>query len=383
MIGSGGIEKFNHSVIWTSSLSFQGAHVMKRRQFLNGVSGAIAGFGFSQCVSSSPSPQASNSISPALKGKPIAPAGLYAPKRGDVRWVVMSDLNSRYGATDYEPQVKKAIDLIPKWQPDLVLCSGDMVAAQSKSLSDGQVQTMWSAFDRIIAAPLRQAKLPIGFTIGNHDGSGALNGSGEAIFDRDRQFAKNYWKDVKHLPNLQFIDRGQFPFFYSFQQQGIFYLVWDASTAMLSADQLRWVKQSLNSTAAQKAKLRVVMGHLPLYGIAVGRNKPGEFLDQAKVLQQLLEQHQVQLYISGHQHAYYPGYNNTLKLLHAGALGSGPRQLVNSNLTPTQTLTIVDITLAPVGLVYTTYNMNTLAVIEPTTLPPQIDGANGTVYRIR
>jgi hypothetical protein len=27
--------------------------------------------------------------------------------------------------------------------------------------------------------------------------------------------------------------------------------------------------------------------------------------------------------------------------------------------------------------------MNTLAVIEPTTLPPQIDGANGTVYRIR
>lgn len=355
---------------------------MKRRQFLYVGSGALVSSGLSQCWQPSPSPRASSGTDRALKSKPIAPKGLYAPKRGDIRWVVISDLNSRYGSTDYEPEVKKAIALIPQWQPDLVLCGGDMVAAQSKSLSDTQVQAMWAAFDHTIAAPLRNAKLPLGFTIGNHDGSGALNGAGEAIFARDRRHAKNYWDDARHLPNLQFVDRAQFPFFYSFQQQGIFYLVWDASTAVLSEQQLRWVKQSLSSSVARNANLRVVIGHLPLYGIAVGRNKVGEFLDQSEKLRQLLAQHQVHLYISGHQHAYYPGHKGSLNLLHAGALGSGPRQLLNSSLAPTKTLTVVDVTLAPVGLSYTTYNMATLTLIEPTTLPAKIEGANGSVDRI-
>jgi Calcineurin-like phosphoesterase len=356
---------------------------MKRRQFLYLGSSALASLGFSQCWQPSPSPRATGGTGSALKGKPIGPKGLYAPKRGDIRWVVISDLNSRYGSTDYEPEVQKAIALIPKWQPDLVLCGGDMVAAQSKSLSDAQIQSMWAAFDDTIAAPLRAAKLPLGFTIGNHDGSGALDGSGNAIFARDRRHAKEYWNAAQHLPNLQFVDRGQFPFFYSFQQQGIFYLIWDASTAVLSAQQLRWVKQSLSSSVAQQAKLRVVIGHLPLYGIAIGRNKIGEFLDQAENLRQILEQHRVQLYISGHQHAYYPGNKGKLNLLHAGALGSGPRQLLNSNLAPSKTLTIVDVTLEPIGLSYTTYNMATLKPIEPTTLPAKIEGANGVVYRIR
>jgi Icc-related predicted phosphoesterase len=356
---------------------------MKRRQFLYLGSGALVSLGFSQCWQPSPSPKASGDTGHALKGKAIGPEGLYAPQRGDVRWVVISDLNSSYGSTDYEPEVKKAIALIPKWQPDLVLCGGDMVAAQSKALGDEQIQAMWAAFDRTIAAPLRNAKLPLGFTIGNHDGSGALDGAGNAIFERDRRYAKEYWNATKHLPNLQFVDRGQFPFFYSFQQQGIFYLVWDASTAVLSAQQLRWVKQSLSSAVAQRAKLRVVIGHLPLYGIAIGRNKIGEFLAQAENLRQILEQHRVQLYISGHQHAYYPGHKGKLNLLHAGALGSGPRQLLNSNQSPTKTLTIVDVTLEPVGLSYTTYNMATLKSIEPTTLPAKIEGANGVVYRIQ
>jgi Icc-related predicted phosphoesterase len=356
---------------------------MKRRQFLYLSSGALVSLGFSQCWQPSPSPRASGDTGHALKGKAIGPEGLYAPKRGDARWVVISDLNSSYGSTDYEPEVKKAIALIPKWQPDLVLCGGDMVAAQSKALGDEQIQAMWAAFDRTIAAPLRNAKLPLGFTIGNHDGSGALDGAGNAIFERDRRYAKEYWNATKHLPNLQFVDRGQFPFFYSFQQQGIFYLVWDASTAVLSAQQLRWVKQSLSSSVAHRAKLRVVIGHLPLYGIATGRNKIGEFLDQAENLRQILEQHRVQLYISGHQHAYYPGHKGKLNLLHAGALGGGPRQLLNSNQSPTKTLTIVDVTLEPAGLSYTTYNMATLKPIEPTTLPAKIEGANGVVYRIQ
>src|SRR5689334_8743868 len=65
----------------------------------------------------------------------MAPKGLFAPPRGDVRIVVISDLNSQYGSTSYEPEVDQALALIPDWQPDLVLGGGDMVAGQSSSLT--------------------------------------------------------------------------------------------------------------------------------------------------------------------------------------------------------------------------------------------------------
>lgn len=38
---------------------------------------------------------------------------LFTPPRGDVRIAVISDLNGVYGATDYEPEVDKAIALLP------------------------------------------------------------------------------------------------------------------------------------------------------------------------------------------------------------------------------------------------------------------------------
>jgi hypothetical protein len=72
----------------------------------------------------------------------IAPEGLFAPVKGDVRLVIMSDLNSRYGSTTYEPQVTQAVGLIPQWKPDLILCVGDMVAGQKLSLSEANIQAM-------------------------------------------------------------------------------------------------------------------------------------------------------------------------------------------------------------------------------------------------
>ena len=99
---------------------------------------------------------------------------LYLPPRKDFRIVVISDLNSQYGSTEYELEVDQAIALIPEWQPNLVLCGGDMIAGQKASLTQSQIEAMWTAFDRHVAAPLREYNLPFGFTIGNHDGSGAI-----------------------------------------------------------------------------------------------------------------------------------------------------------------------------------------------------------------
>jgi hypothetical protein len=306
----------------------------------------------------------------------VAPSGLFAPIKGDVRIVVISDLNSQYGSTDYEPEVDKAVSLIPQWQPDLVLCGGDMIAGQKSSLTQQQIEAMWSAFDVHIGSPLRQAKIPFGFTIGNHDGSGSIS-RGKFAFEKERNLASNYWNNPNHNPGLNFIDKANFPFYYTFKQQDIFYLVWDASTHIIDPKQLTWVENSFNSLEAKQAKLRLVIGHLPLYPVAVGRDSGGNFMAEGETLQTLLEKYNVHTYISGHHHAYYPGKKGQLELLHTGALGGGPRQLLNSNLPPQKTLTVVDISLSSEETTYTTYDMKSLTVIDIQTLPKSI----GKIWR--
>ena len=317
----------------------------------------------------------------AIKRSPNpAPKGLYAPVRGDMRIVVISDLNSAYGSTDYIDQVKQAIAFLPDWEPDLVLCGGDMVAGQSNDLNDGEIAAMWQGFEKYIGAPIRKAKLPFGFTIGNHDGSGSVY-NGKFSFERDRNAAKKYWNDPKHNPNLNFVDRAEFPFYYTFQQDDIFCLVWDASTATIPPEQLQWAEKSLSSEVAQKAKLRIVIGHLPLYAVARGRETGGNYLNEADRLRSLLEKYNVHTYISGHHHAYYPAHKGKLELLHTGVLGDGPRRLLSGDLAPNRTVTVIDIKVETSETIYTTYDMDTLKVVDLSTLPRYIDAPNGRITR--
>jgi Icc-related predicted phosphoesterase len=314
--------------------------------------------------------------------KSVGSEGLFDPPRGDVRLVVISDLNSAYGSTDYEPEVDKGIQLIPFWRPDIVICGGDMVAGQKQTLSQEQIRAMWAAFDDHIAAPLRRAKLPFGFTIGNHDASGALGARGNFVFQKERDLATEYWNNPAHNSGVQFVDRFEFPFYYTFEYKDIFFLVWDGSNSRIPKEKMAWVEQTLASPKAQAAKMRVLVGHLPLYGIAVGRNKPAEVMDNADQLREMLERYKVHTYISGHQHAYYPGHRGNLQLLHTGILGSGPRQLIDSSMRPWKGLTVVDINFdSPELTTYTTYDIQSLKVIQQEQLPRFLAGHNGIVLR--
>ena len=359
---------------------------LNRRQFLIASGGLCgleiavsthAGLMDKNVISQLPStPIQKSKETPLFDPVAVAPPGLSAPVRGDTRLVIISDLNSQYGSISYESEVKQAIALIPGWKPDLVLCGGDMIAGQKRSLTKTQIKTMWSAFDANISNPLRQSNIPFGFTMGNHDGSGAVY-QGKYTFASERELASNYWNEPINDPGLNFIDRAKFPFYYSFVQNYIFYLVLDASTHIISSEQLTWIKKSLASSVAQKAKLRMVIGHLPLYPVAVGRNNVGNFLSDGETLQSVLENYKVHTYISGHHHAYYPGKKGKLELLHSGSLGVGPRKLLASNITSSKTLTVVDINLNYQTTTYTTYDMKTLEVIDIKKLPKFI----GKVWR--
>lgn len=333
-----------------------------------------------------PTPDPASVELPAATQQLLASLGrdLEDPPRGDLRMVVMSDLNGVYGSTDYDPEIDKTMALIPFWNPDLVVCSGDMVAGQDLTLTPDQITAMWNAFDEHVAAPLRQAGLPYGFTIGNHDASGALGINDQPLFKQERDLAAAYWQDAKHDPGVEFVDRFEFPFYYSFRQGNVFFLSWDGSSSRIPEDKLAWVEKTLASEEAQNAQMRILLGHLPLYAVAVGRDQPGEVMDNADQLRAMLEKYDVHTYISGHHHAYYPGHRGDLQLLHMGIIGSGPRPLIDSDLPPWKALTILDVDFdAPDGELtrYTTYDIQTMDLIEYGELPRFLAGHNGIVLR--
>jgi hypothetical protein len=241
---------------------------------------------------------------------------------------------------------------------------------------------MWDGFEQTVASPLRALNIPFGFTMGNHDGSAAIRGL-DYIFTRERNIAQNYWQNPAHDPGITIIDDYNFPFSYTFRQGDAFFLVWDASSQLINSEDLFWIEQSLASAESQASKIRFVLGHLPLYGIAIGRDKPGEVLLNPEKLRALMEQYHVHSYISGHHHAYYPGQRGNLNLLHTGALGGGPRQLIAGDLPPRKTLTIADVFFDSANAIsrYTTYDLKTLEIISEENLPRSLVGHNGMVIR--
>jgi hypothetical protein len=56
--------------------------------------------------------------------------------------------------------------------------------------------------------------------------------------------------------------------------------------------------------------------------------------------------------------------------------------LLNSNLSPFKTLTIIDVDLDTDATRYTTYNMTTMQVVDHKTLPRLIVGPTGRALRL-
>lgn len=301
------------------------------------------------------------------------------PPRGELRLLILSDINGSYGATDYAPRVLHTVRYATTlWQPDLVLLPGDLVAGQSHQLPPARFAEMWAAFARDIAAPLRAAGIPYAPTIGNHDGSSLRRPDGSFSYARERQAAAHYWRH--HRPELTFHDSEDFPFHYTFSLGPLFVLVWDASSAQLLPNTVAWAERELTGEAAQQAALRLVMGHLPLYGVAEGRDRPGEILADGDGLRQWLEARGVDLYLSGHHHAYYPARAGNLILIHAGAAVS-PRRLLGSD-TARPTVTLLDVNLSPKALRLTTFDLRNWQEVALADLPPYLATSNGTLWRL-
>jgi len=219
---------------------------------------------------------------------------------GTLRVAVVSDLNGSYGSTRYEAGVAPTIERLVALRPDLVISTGDMVAGQRlhPPLGREQVTAMWSAFHAQVTDPLATAGIPLAATPGNHDASAY------ASFALERTIYREQWEGRSR--GLQIVDRGDYPFHYAFAMGDVLFVSLDATrVGALDAPQRRWLESLLQREGA-KYRHRVAFSHLPIYPFAQGRETE---VTADHELERLLQRHGVELYLSGHHHAFYPGFH--------------------------------------------------------------------------
>ncbi|MEP1472846.1 MAG: metallophosphoesterase [Halieaceae bacterium] len=241
-------------------------------------------------------------------------------------FVVIADLNGRYGSTGYHPRVADAISEIIQRDPDFVIIAGDMIAAQRKPLlSDATLDDMWAAFETTIAGPLAEAGIPLVATAGNHDASVY------AAFEGDRQAFARYWLG-KPVPSYVLPD-SNYPWHYAagFEDTLVISL-YGTAPGPLADEQQAFAQATLAKYGSDYDRV-VVTTHLPIYPVANGRERevlsPDGFSGVAR-------NKQVDWYVSGHHHAFYPGrvHGNLDGTIHLAspALGGNRRSWLGTDV---------------------------------------------------
>ncbi|RAL24633.1 hypothetical protein DL240_00015 [Lujinxingia litoralis] len=246
-----------------------------------------------------------------------APPAADASREQEWTVAVISDLNASYGSTEYGKEVHAAVNWLTEVaRPDLVISPGDLVAGQRQGLDHG---AMWQAFHQALTRPLARAHIPFAISPGNHDASGS-----PAFWEERVEFARQ-WQDRR--PQVSFVDDRNYPFHYAFEMGPALFISLDATTVgPLDEAQRHWLEGILK--ASDDYPVKIVFGHLPLHPVAV--EKAEESLGD-EALEGLLRRYEVDLYVAGHHHAYYPGKRGGLGLLHSACLGSGPRTLIGDD----------------------------------------------------
>lgn len=277
--------------------------------------------------------------------------------------IVLSDLNSSYGSLEYSWDTLKAVNHIIAQDPDLVIITGDMIAGQKKDLP---YEEMWAAFHESVTTPLESHNIPVAITPGNHDASGYIK------FAYEREIYTKEW--LNHIPEVTFVEDSNYPFYYAFEMANTLFVSLD-NTRVEGLGQIQ--KSWLANILATDSQNTIVFGHLPIVPFA--ERKQTEYLQDPDI-HQLFTNNNIDLYISGHHHAYYPGIFEGLPVLSMPCLGSGSRHLMgNSTRSPKG---LVQITITEESIQLDAFDTsNHLALIERTSLPQIISTEIGTIYR--
>jgi 3',5'-cyclic AMP phosphodiesterase CpdA len=230
-----------------------------------------------------------------------------------------------------------------------------MVAGQKRGVD---APAMWRGFHAAVTDPLEQAGIAVAPTPGNHDAS--------PTFTEERAEYAQQWQ--RRSSRLSFVDASDYPLRYSFTFGGAFFLSLDAAAVgPVSREQRAWVEDQL--THAEQYSPKVAFGHLPLYPIAHGRER--EIVND-RALEALFAKHGVDVYLSGHQHAYYPGASNGMRHVSMPCLGAGARALIGTARASAQALVLLDVDAGELGSVEAFRAPDFVSRIERAALPARI-----------
>jgi 3',5'-cyclic AMP phosphodiesterase CpdA len=259
-----------------------------------------------------------------------------------LRVVVISDMNESYGSTRYADAVAGAVARIVDLQPALVINTGDMIAGQRlhPTLVRREIDAMWSAFHRAVTEPLARAGVPMAVTPGNHDASSG------ARFRLEREIFREQW--LPRRPAVDFVDAGNYPFSYAFSVGRVLFVSLDATfVGVMSELEREWLRELLSRQGARYSH-RVVFSHVPVWPVAVGRET--DYLGDEK-LEAILREGGVDLFLSGHHHAYYPGVKDGVRYVSQACLGAAPRALIGSPTHSGRAITLLEIPAeGPIGV---------------------------------
>ena len=233
----------------------------------------------------------------------------------------IADLNGRYGSTSYDPRVSTAVETIVGLRPDLVVSAGDMVAGQRQPrLNSDHLDQMWHAFNYAVADPLLRAGIPFVVTAGNHDGSAFP----EFALERERFEAQ--WR--ARSPELDILPGSEWPRRYAIRMGTVVVVAFDGTRPGKLPDDERLFVERMLQRYSMSASATMVFSHLPMWPLTRGREH--EILDDSELLA-LLHRYGVDIYASGHHHAFFAGIDEAGMLhLGVGALGGNARAFTAS-----------------------------------------------------
>jgi 3',5'-cyclic AMP phosphodiesterase CpdA len=252
---------------------------------------------------------------------------------GAETFALVSDMNGRYGSTFYNERVRDAVAVIARTPPDAVLSTGDMIAGQKQPKFDAEwLDSMWRAFDETVSGPLAQAGIPLLPTPGNHDGSGL------PAFALERERYARFWSGMES--EITVLPGSEWPRRYAARLGGALVLGFDGTRpGPLPPEELAFVERMLAAHASEAA-CTLVMGHLPMWPLAQGRERE---IIADRALLDTLHAHGVDAYLSGHHHVYYPGVDDAGMLhLAVGALGGNARAFSGERLRQPHSIALLE-----------------------------------------
>lgn len=271
--------------------------------------------------------------------------------------------------------------------PAAILGVGDYIDGEKSSLSDSTYIRMWNSFSKKVLSIMDNARLPFLPSPGNHD----------AYYTQERNIYDDFWSDRK--PKVEYVDDAHYPFYYSFIQDGVFFVsLDDAKYGKLSnrTAQLTWLKEQLTSNRAQNARARVVYGHIPIYSIVSSKANSSTVYENGILagerrtlgsftLESILLNNKVDLVIFGHSHGFYSGHytykdGKKLQVVSMPCAGSSPRYLVGTSIRTPQGYT--EIVFSETNKITIRYFNNAGVQQSLSSLPASLtlDAKNGVKY---